>query len=698
MKKKYVYGLYGKKLAVALTVCMLAGCVLPFNTVYALESGETDNSEVIDNYKQYGDFEYQPYNDGVEITGYKGKLSEVVIPSEIDGQPVRSIGCYVFSSDENLTTVTVPNSVIAIDENAFSYCTKLTNIYVAENSESFCSQNGVLFSKDKTWLVKVPAVTAGEFVVPNSVTAISSMAFKDCADITSVIMHDKITHIGQYVFSGCNKIKNITIPAGVETIEEDAFWDCGGLENIDVDEANTHYTSQNGILMNKSKTEVLKCPENKSGILVLPNSVKMITYRSFYGCTGLKSIFVPESVTEIEAFAFEKCSDLILYGLKGSFAESYATETGMPFIAVSEAPTEDNFDENMFKGFEYQPYDDGIEITGYKGKLSEVVIPSEIGGQPVRSIGYYAFSDDENLTSITIPNSVTALDGGSFSFCLKLENIYVDEDNKNFCSQNGVLFSKDKTILVKVPCAVKGEFVVPESVTKIGFMAFADCEDMTSVIIHDKVTYIGQSVLFGCTGIKNITIPAKVEMIEPDAFLACSSLENIYVDEANTHYASQSGILLNKNKTEVLRCPENKSGSLTLPNSVKTITFHSFYGCTSLKSIVVPESVTEIEDFAFQDCGDLTLYGTKGSFAESYATKMGMTFIATDEPSKPESSKPSTENSSVESTKPSTENSSAPMDAPETGHNFLYLLTTIVGTIGAAAVALVLGYKKIIHR
>lgn len=164
-----------------------------------------------------GDYTYQILDNGtVEITGYSGSDTELVIPSEIEGKSVTSIGLYAFDGIENmacerLESVTIPDSVTNIGWKAFSNCTSLTSITIPDSVASI--SNGAF--EGCTSLTSV--------TIPNSVTTIKMMTFLECSSLTSVTIPNSVTTIEAYAFSGCKNLKSVTIPDSVTTIGEYSF-------------------------------------------------------------------------------------------------------------------------------------------------------------------------------------------------------------------------------------------------------------------------------------------------------------------------------------------------------------------------------------------------------------------------------------------------------------------------------------------
>jgi hypothetical protein len=147
---------------------------------------------------------------------------------------------------------------------------------------------------------------------------------------------------------------------------------------------------------------------------------------------------------------------------------------------------------------------------------------------------------------------------------------------------------------------------VPNSVTDIGNNAFEYCFGLTSVTVPNSVTDIGDEAFRGCRGLTSVTIPGSVTGIGKWAFFGCGSLTSFNVDEANSVYSSEGGVLFNRAKTTLVAYPGGKQGAYTVPNSVTVIGDDAFYRCDGLTSVTVPNAVTGIGDYAFADCGNLT--------------------------------------------------------------------------------------------
>ena len=203
----------------------------------------------------------------------------------------------------------------------------------------------------------------------------------------------------------------------------------------------------------------------------------------------------------------------------------------------------------------------------------------------VSSIGIHAFFQSQ-ITIVTIPNSVTKIGDGAFSYCDNLTSIIVANDNPHYCSVNGALLDKQQTTFIKCPCGMKGSYIIPNGVTYIGNEAFSHCLGLTSIVIPNSVT----SIAIG-------------------AFYGCKSLTSIIVAKDNLYYSSIDGVLFNKQRTTLIHCPTGKQGVYTIPNSVTSIEHYAFMDCLGLTSVFIPDGVTSIGHNAFYNVLNVVYFG-----------------------------------------------------------------------------------------
>ena len=184
----------------------------------------------------------------------------------------------------------------------------------------------------------------------------------------------------------------------------------------------------------------------------------------------------------------------------------------------------------------YKVVGDTVTIKDCKETASgPLAIPSIYEGKPVTRIGDWAFYGTK-LTRVTIPDSVTGIGYAAFSKCGSLKSIDVGEGNTEYSSEDGVLFDKNKRVLIHFPAGKGGHYTIPDGVTSIGDHAFIKCARLTSVTIPDSVTSIGALAFRDCFGLKSVRIPNSITNIKMGAFSSCSNLTSI-IFEGNAPFS-----------------------------------------------------------------------------------------------------------------------------------------------------------------
>ena len=200
------------------------------------------------------------------------------------------------------------------------------------------------------------------------------------------------------------------------------------------------------------------------------------------------------------------------------------------------------------------------------------------------------------ITSITIPESVSLLGNNVFGACNNLLSIEVVSSNQDYSSVDGVLYNKDQTKLMCCP-AGKSSVHIADTVVQIDQRAFYFAEEINEINLPKSLGRIGDEAFFG-TSISQITIPKEVSFIGEYAFYACIELLNINVESENKVYASENGVLYNKQKTKLICCPSQKE-EMDIPNTVTEIGIAAFGCCDRLTMLIIPDSVTTIGEEAF---------------------------------------------------------------------------------------------------
>jgi len=414
---------------------------------------------------------------------------------------------------------------------------------------------------DLTWLLENGTLTiSGTGAMPDyQILSLSYLSggttapwYKYRDNITSVIIGDEISAIGTLAFNDCAKIVSVIIGKSVTSIATSAFQYCRSLMSIDVDNSNTVYCSEDGVLFNKAKTTLIIYPAVKAGAYTIPNSVKSIGDGAFSICSGLTSVIIPNTVTSIGNGAFAGCRSLTSVTIP-----NMVTSIGNAAFSGCSSLTSVTIPNSITS----------IEDWSFRdcSRLTSVSIPNS-----VMSIGNGAFYSS-GLMSVTIPNLVTSIGIEAFGNCSGLTFINVDNGNTAYSSEDGVLFNKTKTSLILYPGGKTGAYTIPNSVKSIENYAFAEHTKLTTVSFSISVTDIGIGAFAYCTGLTSVTIGNSVLNIGQGAFQYCDGLKSVIIG-----------------------------------NSVESIGEYAFFRCSSLSSVTISNSVITIGNQAFYYCSGLT--------------------------------------------------------------------------------------------
>ncbi len=387
------------------------------------------------------------------------------------------------------------------------------------------------------------------------VAAIANEAFKDCKNLNEVSIPRTITKIGGHAFKGCDNLRTVNYNAN----------NCVSAANVKGKSIFSAFEDCKGITSVNFGGDVVNIPEYL-----------------FWGCSGITEITIPENVQQVGGAAFIDCGAL-----------SKITINAIRCIRMS---SENN-----------RPAFIGAPITTVEFGPMATTIPD------------YAFFGCKTLTSITIPENITAIGGGAFQNCPKLTTVIFNARN---CSVAHTILGDNITPAFNNPAISRVEF--GPLVTNIPNYIFWGCKGLTDVVFGENIETIGQSAFFGCSALNNITIPEGITEIGGRAFGDCSSLNTITFNALNCvnmvtmennvpmpAFENKSLSAVNfGNKVEIIpdyafsNCPNLKT--FTIPASVRHIGYKSFYGCKSLQSVTIPDGVTSIGGLAFAECNNLT--------------------------------------------------------------------------------------------
>lgn len=495
--------------------------------------------------------------------------------------------------------------------------------------------------------------TLASVTIPESVTSIGNRAFYNTA-ITEISLPSGVTSIGEEAFSGCKSLSSVTIPESVTSIGEETFGNCTGLTAITLPETLTSIGI--GAFSGSGLTEI-----------TIPESVTEIGSTAFYDCESLLIAYImnPECVIADSSYNFP--TDTVIAGYAGSTAQAFAVNYGFAFMDIETGET--TITGSCGDDATYEIVDGVLYISG-TGAISSYAFSendkftSVVINEGITSVGYGAFRDCLNLTSVTfpetlttieenaflntgltevvIPESVTTIEGYSFTGCEQLSmvtvlnpecDIYTDgwiiriptilagysgSTAQTYAESRGIAFMNLDTgeITQKGICGETASYEIVEGVLiisgtgEIDDSAF-DCDThFNAVVIEEGITSIGERAFYECTAIESVTLPSSLVSIGSSAFCDCTALKTVSFSE----------------------------GLETIGGSA--------FRYTGLTEVTVPASVTSIGNFAF-DCSSLTsatilnpectlgtdaiysgaeIIGYADSTAEAYAVSGGLRF------------------------------------------------------------------------
>jgi hypothetical protein len=429
-------------------------------------------------------------------------------------------------------------------------------------------------------------------------------AFRGCTSLSEVKLPSSMHFITRFSFEGCVSLRSITLPVGV-LLGGTVFKSCYSLESINLENVDYKYNSFENcyslkkVIFDEKPIDVLPSMMFKNCISLseidIPNC-KSIGSEAFEGCTGLRSVTIPDGVQKIGERAFEGCEHLTSIYIPSSVqfvaSDAFNGCINLDTIIVAEDnPWFESSDENnaiietstktLVRGSRSVKNLQGIEEIGdyafYGCKIEEMEIPDG-----VTSIGRYAFEECTELRKVIIPVSVTSI-GDSvhedvFGDCRLLSSIVVELGNKIYDSRkscNAIIKTSENRLI----------------------------SGSSSTIIPNGVTEIAPWSFWGRSNLSSIVIPRTVKLISSGAFADCSGLQEIKVNRRNPVYDSRknsNAIIISSSKTLHTGCCRT-----TIPSEITSIGKYAFYGMNGMASMIIPENIESIKYYAFYKCSGL---------------------------------------------------------------------------------------------
>lgn len=438
-----------------------------------------------------GGYKYDTYNghltipSSVTVKVYVGQNNEG--EDLFEDNTLRVIGVKSFSEHNEITGVTIPNTVTEIADDAFYVCPNLSSLTIP-NSVTTIGKYAFAKSGLKT------------LTIPNSVKSIGYQAFGACEHLKSVSISNNVTTLEECVFAFCPSLETVSIPSSIITIGEGAFKDCTNLKTI-----------------------------------TLPNSIKKIGDSAFWHCSSLQTVEGGNGIETIDSRAFEGCENLISAPFPNTLSSigdhAFQRCKNLKSVTISSNVTEIKertfWECSSLKSISIPNSVSSIKLCAfwYCTSLEQIEF-----GTGVKEINHGAFFGCDNLKSVTIPNSLTVIDESVFQSCDNLESVTIPNSVKTI---ERCAFESCKSLK---------SIHIPNSVTYIGEHAFGNCRSLTSVYIPNSVTSIGEEVFYECKGLQSVYIPKSVKTIGDKAFWECVNLRKV-VFHSNVENIGESAFL-----------------------------------------------------------------------------------------------------------------------------------------------------------
>ena len=481
--------------------------------------------------------------------GYRNNITTIEI-----GAGVTSIGARAFQNFTALSSVSIPSDsgLTSIGESAFINCSKLTAVGNAE----------------KLWR--------------SSLTSIGASAFEGCTSIINIPASKDVSFIGARAFYGCTALKGFYYSGGggsITAVEDYTFYNCINL-----------YTFSLGSSLTIGKSAFEGCKEFH--IVSLPSSLTQIGQRAFYHCSLQSTLTIPAGVEEISAEAFRGCHGcktlIISEGCVRIGKYAFAENANMAECRLAESVTE--IGEGAFQ-----------QCT----RLETCVLPDSLMG-----IGASAFSGCIVLNAISIPNRVTVIEDSAFADCLWLKQATISGSVKTI--SDGAFRN----------CERLEDVTLAEGLEVLGDYAFSGCSGLGGLTLPSTLKAIGTNALAGCSGTARIVLPGSLENISNEAFGSPEDAPKLVTtpNSATARILGQIGFafwdtegafqlkhLVTNGKITgtVLVSTDSNLETITVPDYVTVIGSRACYDHEILTKLILPESVTAIEEKAFWYCNGL---------------------------------------------------------------------------------------------
>ncbi len=658
-------------------------------------------------------------------TGYLQYPMRQYIRSVSFSEEVTSIAPYAFSDCSALSSVEIPSGMESVQSDAFYECSALETFivnsfscellcgqtglpenmtvygYDGSSAEAYAEEYGYSFSSlgsyscsgscgpygsdNLQWYYESETGTLTIYGSGEMTSDYYSPWYPIRKYIRAVSLPDGLTNVGQYAFEECVALTSIVIPESVTVIASDAFYGCSGLESIEIQnpacEICCGQSGPEGVMTVFGYTgSTAEAYASDYGYLF--SSLGVLQYTGVCGAQGENLTWCFDRITGV--LSIEGSGDMMNYSLEGGRSTAPWADFAGSITELSLADGITNLGAWAFYDCEQLT---SVTIPGSvriveSYTLSSPYLETVIFSEGVEYLRYHTLDSCTSLVDVWIPASMDVIDN-TFDECESLRWIGVAAGNPRYYSYSGVLYNKEKTLLIRCPRGYTQTLTVLNGTTAIGEYAFSDCDQISYVNLPDSVTEIGDWAFIGCYRMFGVTMSPNVTKIGEGAFCYCDNLRYATVPDGVTEIGDLcfnacsrlASVKLGDSVASIgVRAFDGCSAlsSVTIPAGVTSIGYGAFSGCkmssvdipegltllsaevfsycTDLTSVVIPENVTRIRSNAFQGCtglermtiqnpdceilcgksgipGTMEVCGYLDSTAQTYAEEYGYTFL-----------------------------------------------------------------------
>lgn len=595
-------------------------------------------------------FDYTIKNDGyVYIEALKTTDAELFIPDEVDGYPVRYMKYGLLFNQNQITKISVPQTLEYSDKELFATNAMKEFEYRGTLSDWLSMQSFPRFKAISLDLIIDGELLQGEINIPQNITGIRDYAFASIRNITGVKFHDEITSIGQYAFVNCKDLQSVSLPDSVTQIGNKSFASAN-LQSVVLSQNITEIPEG---AFNDNELKYIEIPASVKVIgeyAFANNDIESITLNeglieidkfSFLGCHYLVNIDFPSTLTAIGDYAFASCtvlSDVVLSARIKNLGERVFDSDYNAKIFCNPETKPDGWSEywdvlesvegkeitrhNVFWGFdtasqnesyEYIVKNNQVYLLNYIADETQVVVPDEIEGMPVVCVGQ-AFKGNPTVTSVVLGDNITYIYQYAFANCSALTQVTMSDNIKEI--RRGAFGC----------CRALSQITIPQNLEIIGESAFQECNSLKSFQMPQNLKEIGENAFYW-SGLREITLNSNLNRIGSGAFINTSltrldlpqSITNLggdifskYFESMEIYYAGTIQDWLNIQIEDICfngicefyingQCLD---GELVIPQGITNISAYAFAG-TKITSVILPEGLVEIDNYAFLLCNNL---------------------------------------------------------------------------------------------